>query len=325
MMAFVRSSLAAALLVLSPSGGVLADVRTFMYQFQDVESSASVDALARSRYDLLIVEPVGTYRSGKSFDMKALVGRLRGTRPGRLVLAYFNLSEADSHRSYWESSWKEPAGGRPGQPDFLVAPDPDGWKDTYVVRYWDPGWQALLLADLHRILAAGFDGVCLDWADAFESPALVPLAKAESRTPARDLVDWVARIRDAALRIDPQVRILLQNPSRLLAEDARIGPLADAVLYEHVWYSGKAEVSWADARGGDLERRGPDAACVQEALLLQMENWKKAGKPVLTLDYCVNPAHAREVYDASRNRGFVPLVSRSALDRMTETAPPGLR
>jgi endo-alpha-1,4-polygalactosaminidase (GH114 family) len=52
-----------------------------------------------------------------------------------------------------------------------------------------------------------------------------------------------------------------------------------------------------------------------------MEAWKARGKPVFTLDYCLKPDHAREVYESAKRRGLVPLVSRSALDRLTETPP----
>jgi uncharacterized protein (TIGR01370 family) len=317
--------LSLSVLLALPAASPLGDVRTFMYQFQRMEESSAVDALAASPYDLLIVEPVGTYRSGQNVDMKALVGRLRGKKTGRLVFAYLNLAEADSHRAYWESSWKSPARGRPGRPDFLVGPDPDGWEDTFVVRYWDPRWRDLLLADLRKILAGGFDGVCLDWADAYENAALVAQARTASVSAAREMVDLVAKVRSTALEVNPRALLLLQNPSGLGEEDPRLIPLADAVLYEHTWYSGKAEVGWSDDRGGDLANHSPDADRIRETRLAQMAKWKKEQKPVLTLDYCLKPEHAREVYERSLGLGYVPLVSRSALDRLTETPPPGLR
>lgn len=305
--------------------GNLGDVKTFMYQFQGIEDQSSIDALATSAYDLLIVEPVGTYRSGKDFDMKALVQRLRGRRPGRLVFAYLNLAEADSNRSYWVSSWKEPKKGKPGNPDFLVSADPDGWKDTFLVQYWNSRWRELLLADLRKILSAGFDGLCLDWTDAYENPTLVASARAAGVPAIREMVDLLAAVRVAALELNPKAQILLQNPSGLLGEDSRVGPIADGVLYEHVWYSGKAEVGWSDEKGGDLENRFLEGDRLRQSRLAQMAKWKEGGKPVLTLDYCLKPEHARQVYERAIGLSYVPLVSRSALDRLTETPPPGLR
>src|SRR5579872_1302902 len=102
-------SLSAAIVLLSTLPGAgrvpprrgLSDARTYMYQFQRIEVSSAVEALGNSAYDLLIVEPLTTYRSGSDVDGKALLRRLRGARAGRLVLAYFNLAEADANRRYW--------------------------------------------------------------------------------------------------------------------------------------------------------------------------------------------------------------------------------
>ena len=307
-----------------PAGRGLSDVRSYMYQFQRIEASSAVDALGRSAYDLLVVEPLTTYRSGADVDGRALVRRLRGGRADRLVFAYLNLAEADTHRRYWERNWRAPEGGKPGRPDFLAAPDPDGWKDTYLVRYWDPRWQDLLLADLRLVLAGGYDGLCLDWAGAFENSALRRLSESESRSAARDMADLLARVREAAVAIDPRTLLLLQNPGGLRAQDSRSAALADGVLYENTWYSGKAESDWSDERGGDVEDRSPESSSKRDARLAQMDAWKAGGKPVFTLDYCLKPEHAREVYESAGRRGYVALVSRSALDRLTETPPPGL-
>jgi uncharacterized protein (TIGR01370 family) len=300
------------------------EVRTYMYQFQKMEDAASVQLLAKSTYDLLIVEPVGTYRSGSLPEMKAMVTRLRGTRPGRLIVAYLDLAEADSHRSYWERAWKAPGGDRKGNPDFLLGPDPDGWKDTWLVRYWDPRWQALLLTDLEKILGAGFDGLCLDWAGAYLDTTIVPLAKEARIDAGKSMVDLIEAVRKAALKLNPKAVLLLQNAPGLLDADPRTAGLADALVLEATWYGGKAEVDWSDAAGGDRENRRTEAGRSTEDLLAQIAAWKKKGKAVFTLDYCLKADHARAVYERSKSLGAVPLVSRSALDRLTETPPPWL-
>jgi len=310
------------MLAASPAGGPIAvgEVRTWMYQFQEMESAAAVRALGKSSYDLLVVEPVGTYRSARPATMTALVPQLREARPDRLVLAYLDIAEADSHRAYWEPDWKAPSENRPGTPDFLVGPDPDGWKDTYLVAYWDPRWQKLLRADLRSILAAGFDGLCLDWAGAYRDPSLVALAEKSQVNAVRTMVDLLELLRQDATAINPKAVILLQNEAGLLEQDPRVPALMDAVLFEGTWYSGKAEVSWSDARGGDRE----SPRDVTENRLAAIGRWQAKGKPVLTLDYCLKTEHAKDVYERSKTKGCVPLVSRTALDRLTETPPPGL-
>src|SRR5579862_4566901 len=174
-------------------------VKTWLIQFQKLESSGAVDALAASSYDLLVVEPTGTYRSAASFDMATMVATLRKGRKGRLVLAYLDLAEADSNRSYWQKSWTPPSATRPGTPDFLLKPDPDGWKDTYVVCYTDPRWKEILRADLARILRAGFDGLYLDWVGAYEDDAVAARIKAGGRDPAQEMLGLLGEVRrDAA-------------------------------------------------------------------------------------------------------------------------------
>ena len=308
----------------SPAPIAIGEVRTWMYQFQKMEERASVDLLARSSYDLLVVEPVGTYRSARPAEMKAMLARLREPRPGRLILAYFDLAEADSHRAYWDSDWKAPSRDRKGIPDFLAAPDPDGWNDTYLVAYWDPRWQKLVRADVQAILSAGFDGLCLDWSGAWRDPAIASLAKSAQLNPARAMVDLVTLVRRDVLAQNPKALLLLQNESGLIDAEPGIAGLVEAVLFESTWYAGKAELAWADAGGGDRENRATDPRESTPGRLAQIAKWKALGKPVFTLDYCLQPEHARDVYERSKALGCVPLVSRSALDRLTETPPPWL-
>ena len=57
----------------TPSPMPLKDVKTWMYQFQDLESKRAIRTLASSGYDLLVVEPTATYSKGKGFDAKGMV------------------------------------------------------------------------------------------------------------------------------------------------------------------------------------------------------------------------------------------------------------
>jgi cysteinyl-tRNA synthetase len=304
----------------APDGPMpLKDVKTWMFQFQGIESKGAVDALAKSGYDLLVVEPMGTYRSARTFDMKAMVDRLHAGRRGRVVLAYFNLSQADSNRAYWEKGWRPPEKDRRGTPDFLLKPDPDGWKDTYVVRYSDPKWQELMTSDVKTIMAAGFDGLCLDWVEGYDDKTIRAELKAQSLDPARTMVDFIARIQQEAQKQNPSSRILVENAPGLIDADPRLVPLADAAVFENTWFRGKAEVDWKDAEGGDLPNPSTDDR------LKQVAKWQAAGKPVFTVDYCLKPENAKRVYESALGQAFVPLVSRTALDRLTETPPPGLK
>jgi cysteinyl-tRNA synthetase len=302
----------------------LQDVRSWMYQFQGLESKNAVEALAGSPYDLLVVEPMGTYRAAKDFDMKGMVSHLHAGKRGRLVLAYLDMGQADSNRAYWQKSWKPPARGEKGDPDFLLKPDPDGWKETYVVRPSDPRWQDLVLADVARVMSAGFDGLYLDWVEAYEDKTAAAEMKAQGLVPARAVVDFISRVRQEARKVEPSARTVVQNAPYLIDEDERLVGLVDAVAFENTWFRGKAESDWGDPEGGDRPNAPAEARDSTEARLKQYARYKAAGKPVLTVDYCLRADHAGKVYEESRARGLVPLVSRVALDRMTETPPPGL-
>jgi len=302
----------------------LQDVRSWMYQFQGLESKSAVEALAGSPYDLLVVEPMGTYQAAKDFDMKGMVSRLHAGKRGRLVLAYLDIGQADSNRTYWKKGWKPPGQKQRGDPDFLLKPDPDGWKDTYVVRPSDPRWQDLVLADVAKIMTAGFDGLYLDWVEAYQDTTAATEMKAQGLVPARAVVDFISRVRQEARKAEPTARTVAQNAPYLIDEDERLAGLVDAVAFESTWFRGKAEAGWGDPEGGDRPNAPAEARYSTEARLRQYARYKAAGKPVLTVDYCLKADNAKMVYQESRSRGWVPLVSRVALDRLTETPPPDL-
>ena len=103
----------------------LAAVKTWAYQLQDLTTARSVDALAESHYDLLVVEPSRTDWSSpenRRFDTPRMVRRLQVAPTGdgshrRLVLAYLNVGEAEGWRWYWTwpQGWTK---GRPRPPGF---------------------------------------------------------------------------------------------------------------------------------------------------------------------------------------------------------------
>jgi cysteinyl-tRNA synthetase, unknown class len=107
----------------------LTQVRTWMYQLENIESHAAVDALAKSPYDLLVIEPTVTVKGNVDVDIRGIVAKLHAARPGRLVIAYLDPCQAESFRTYWTDAWKPPTKTSRGTPDFLLIPDPDGWSE----------------------------------------------------------------------------------------------------------------------------------------------------------------------------------------------------
>lgn len=144
----------------------LAQARNFLYVLDPgrFRSQADyLDALAATNYDVVIIDAFYDDQALTAADVAALQTKANGGR--RLVIAYMSIGEAEDYRYYWQAGW------RPGSPSWLDVENPD-WAGNYKVRYWEQGWQDIILsgpdAYLNRITAAGFDGVYLDLIDAFE-------------------------------------------------------------------------------------------------------------------------------------------------------------
>jgi endo-alpha-1,4-polygalactosaminidase (GH114 family) len=121
--------------------------------------SAWFEALARTNYDVLLLDPFWRETDSLSFEQ---VRALRYKRLGadRLVLGVMPLALARDTRFYWKPDWKV------GNPPFLVAPDPDDPAET-IVNYWDDKWKELIGKYIQGIVDLNVDGVLLDQADAY--------------------------------------------------------------------------------------------------------------------------------------------------------------
>ncbi len=154
---------------------------------------------------------------------RADLDAIRRWRPGRKVIAYISIGEAEDYRPYWRKEW-----GAKGQlttlaPAWLGKENPE-WKGNYRVRYWHAEWQKLMLAAVDDAMARGFDGVYLDIVDGFETfeqdgkqyidDRVNPETKQSYR---RDMVDWVKAIAARAHAKNPAALVIPQNGSQLLA------------------------------------------------------------------------------------------------------------
>ena len=148
----------------------LAAVRSWAYQLQGSDDSGGVltlAAVAAHGADLLVVD---SSRDGSDAGLFTEAELAPLQADGTIVLAYLSIGEAESYRDYFDPTWL--AGDQPGPnaPSWLGPTNPD-FPDNYKVRYWEPGWQAIILGAsgaLPRLVAAGFDGVYLDIIDAYE-------------------------------------------------------------------------------------------------------------------------------------------------------------
>ncbi len=143
------------------------DMRNFLYLINPSYYNTKDDfitALANCRYDVYVID---LYFDEQNILDTADLNRIRrGSYNGDCkILCYMSIGEAESYRWYWKPYWNVTP------PEFGVGENPS-WTDNFVVRYWDPNWQAVICGAqdsyLRRIVNAGFDGVYLDLVSQYE-------------------------------------------------------------------------------------------------------------------------------------------------------------
>lgn len=298
---------------------------TWMYQIQDLDVDGAIEALAATDYPILVLEPGNNFKEF-GYDTAGMIASLaydsRGNR--RLLLAYIDIGQAEDYRTYWGDDWVAPTTDRPGFPDFLITVDPDGWSGNYPVAYWRAEWQALWLGRegiVTRLAELGFDGVYLDWVEAYDDELVAEAALAEGVSPAEAMIEFIERIRRAGRDATADFLVVPQNAPYLLDHDPdRYAATIDALAVEDTWYHGAADADWDDPDAGDLHDRHDDEWSTA-ARIAQYAKYQTLGLPVFSVDYCIDRDNARFVYIEARRQGLRPLVTRVSLSRLTETPP----
>ncbi|NOZ23105.1 MAG: choice-of-anchor D domain-containing protein, partial [Planctomycetes bacterium] len=321
----------------------LDQVRYWAYQLQGISDTGAVNALVQSQYDMLVLEPTRTDWSSDdmNFDTKGMVTQLKNSLASdgqhrKMVLAYADIAQAEDWRWYWTWSTETNAGANdplPGDwPDFIVGRDPDGWVGNYPVAYWDSDWKDIIIygqntgtspnrdytSVIDEAIRDGFDGIYLDWVEAFEDTNVIAAAQAAGVNPEQEMVDFIGEMRTYALARDPDFIIIQQNASALLDGHPELLNVIDGIAQEEVWYDGDATDNWDDPNGYD---HAVPASWTSE-YLTNLAQFKNAGKPVFNCEYALT--HASTAYSNSYAQDFVPYVSRRSLGKLTTTPPPGM-
>ena len=220
-----------------------------------IKTAAAAKLAACGRDWIVLDAALSSDEPWTSADLAAI----RVGRDGRRVIAYLSIGEAEDYRAYWRREWGANRDGKPdaAAPAFLVAENPD-WKGNYRVKYWHADWQQIILADVDRIMAAGFDGLYLDIVDGFETferdDSLAPSDGERGRgeghnyiddrpnpetkqTYRRDMVDWVKAIAAQARKKNPAALVIPQNGTQLLAQTDFLDAV-DAVGVEDLFTNG---------------------------------------------------------------------------------------
>lgn len=318
----------------------LEEVAYWGYQIQGIEEEGAVDALVASHYDMLVLEPTRTDWSSdaRNFDTRGMVTRLKDSMSSdgihrKLVIAYIDIGEAEDWRWYW--TWSADWDCEPPLPDdwpeFIIACDPDGWTGNYPVAYWDDEWKNVIIygsnqginpdgdfgSAVDEALMDGFDGIYLDWVEAFEDANVVAAAQAGGLDPAAEMITFIQEIRSYAVARNPNFAVIQQNAASLIDGHPELIDVIDAISQEAIWYDGDATDDWADPDGYDW-RNDSDLISYYIGYL---EQYRDAGLPVFDCEYALDNAGA--AYADSEARGYVPYVTRRSLARLTTTPPPG--
>lgn len=319
----------------------LTAVKFWAYQIQNVSEPGMVAALAAPPYDMLILEPTRTDWSSdnKYFDTQEMVTQLQATKAGdgrhrKLVLAYIDIGEAEDWRWYWtwSTGWDCQSAKPADWPDYILSCDPDGWAGNYPVAYWDPAWQDLVIygqtqatapyrnytSMIDEVIKDGFDGIYLDWVEAFENEDVMAAAAAANIDPATAMIDFIQEMRLYAQARNPDFLIIQQNAAALIDGHPELTQIIDAIAQEAVWYDGDATDHWDDPNGYDFEN---DPELVNY-YLDYLSDYQAAGLPVFACEYAL--LQADTAYALAYARGFVPYVTRRSLGRLTTTPPPGM-
>jgi cysteinyl-tRNA synthetase len=248
--------------------------------------SPDVNELAASPYELLVVDELD----------RAKVARLQGGPCRPRVVAYLSIGEAEDYRWYWQDGW------HPGAPAWLGAENPD-WEGNYLVRFWEPAWQDIVLRSVDRLVDLGYDGVYLDRIDAYLDPG--------DTGHQRDMVWLVHAIADRARARSPlgqDFGVFAQNAEELAAVPGYAEPLT-GIGREETYVRATDE---------------PTSAATRSWVEGELDAFRDASKDrlVLTVDYADDPRLAADAESSSRAKGYVPYVTGVDLDRLSARSAP---
>ncbi len=302
---------------------LLRDSQTFMYQIAELEAPGAIAALAATEYPMIVIEPTYTVKGMESFDVQGMINSLRRTPSGkyRIILAYVDIGEAENYRTYWVSTWEAPVGSTPGNPDFIIHADPDGWSGNYPVAYWDARWKAIWLGSgglVEQLAHYGFDGIYMDWVEAYDYNKVIAAATVQGKDPAGEMFTFIHELRVAGQAVTGDFLVVAQNSPYLIDENQSLYTAnIDALAEEDTWFSGSADADWNAAGSGDIPNTYSNSSGYStSALLAQYEKYKSAGLPVFTIDYCTLESNAFLVTTEARAYGLRPLVTRVSLSQI---------
>jgi cysteinyl-tRNA synthetase len=324
----------------TPSEARLAGVTRWFYMINVNLEPEIVERIAASEYDMVVLDFGPSEEDNTDYPMADVIAQLHNAPHSKLVIAYIDIGQAEEYRTYWQPGWSI------GEPEWIVALDPDGWEGNFPVAYWYDEWREIWLGEggyLQAILDADFDGVYLDWVEAYSDENVIAIAEQEGVDPRQEMIWWVGNIADFARAQRPDFVVIAQNAADL-AEDDDYLAIIDAIAQEQVWFDGGADndppgdcpLPRTEAEvDSDVYRQSLSPSCRRQydeypdsTLHVSSEEYlhyltlaRDKGEIIFTVDYALEPDNVAWIYETSRALGFVPFTSNRALDRYVEPVP----
>lgn len=318
----------------------LAGVRHWLYLIDVNLEPETVDVIVASAHDMVVLDFIPSEENNTRYPMADVVARLHDAPHPKLVIAYIDVGQAEDYRTYWQPGWEI------GDPEWIVAGDPDGWEGNYPVAYWYDEYQNVWLGPggyLQTILDAGFDGVYLDWVEAYSDEDVIALAENQDLDPIEEMIWWVGDIAGFGRARDLDFIVIGQNAAELAVHDDYV-EIVDAIAQEQVWFDGGAD---NDPPGdcplprsdSDVDtaayRNSLSKACRRQydqypdsTLHMSSEEYlrylrlaQRKGLVIFTVDYALDEDNIAWVCETSRGLGFTPFVGNRALDRFATPVP----
>jgi len=249
-----------------------------------------LDQIGATNFELAVIDYSADGSAAGEFTPDQIEA-LRHATCERRVLAYLSAGEAEDYRFYWQPTW------RAGSPGWIAGENPQ-WRGNYLVRYWDPAWQAMLYQYLDRIIAAGFDGVYLDRVDAYAEPYA-----AGHEQEMVDLVRGIAAYARSRSPLGEDFGVFVQNAEELAVNHPEELAVVTGIGREETYVQATNR---------------PVPSSERSAIEAQLNAIRGAndGRLVLTIDYADRAELVNEVYDRAMAQGFVPYVTHVGLNNL---------
>ncbi len=279
------------------------EVNDFVYQLQEID----LTAIGNTRFDLVVIDYSREGDEETRFTSQE-IAVLRNSPGGpKLVLAYVSIGEAEDYRWYWQESWDADHDGipDPDAPSWLGPGNPE-WEGNYKVKYWEPGWQAIIFGDstsyLDKVVAAGFDGVYLDIIDAYEYWGPDGESGLERVTAEQEMVEFVQAVATYA-RVEMGMTgfgVFPQNGEALSVHPDYVQTVT-GIGREDTWY----------------DENDPQPPEHTAEVIAGLDVFRQAGKLVLATDYARRQELIDDFYARAEAKGYVPYATGRDLDALT--------